>query len=456
MVRSASPSAGIYSEDGCSRALSFHPDQPLQFALTILIIMLKVKINMPEENSNPSPQNQLESVDPVIPETSNPISSESAPVTTQTQVVANGQPSQPTIPGPVTLAGQLATHKSSKWRYLFIVLGILQFLGVAVYFIIMNGISGQPGSEFIVLALAVTFVPVMGLVALINLIGLPIYLRKHKPEGRGLVLAVVSLVISIGLVLSGIFGVSIWRMAGTNYQSRSSELSKKNEQKEKQFLADNAKPEITKEEAVQLLSACKLKGFYYTNQTNKNNAANGGWGELSTTGVVLTKVDGRPYRISIADRLIPELVPIARTAQITCGDPQLWHDGSYEQYKDGKWYFKGEVVNDTRAGETKEEAINYMQSCKADYFVGYTDLSLVKDDSTKAWLSKAEESTSGIEISESAPKSYVFASKSMTVSLQDTARQFRQSCYNKKKLYLAVDDWIETEYPIGTWRRVKQ
>ncbi len=411
---------------------------------------------MPEENLQSSPQSQSEPAPPARIDATNPHAPQSAPVVPQQQVSVSGQPSQASTPGPVTLPVQLTAHKSSKWRYLFIVLGILQFLGVAVYFIIMNGISGQPGSEFIVLALAVTFVPVMGLVALINLIGLPIYLRKHKPEGRGLVLAVVSLVISIGLVLSGIFGVSIWRMAGTNYQSRSSELSKKNEQKEKQFLADNAKPEITKEEAVALLNTCKLKGFYYTNQTNKTYPANGGWGELSTTGVVLTKVDGKPYRISIADKLIPELVPIARTAQTTCGDPQFWHDGTYEQYKDGKWYFKSEVVNDTRSGKTKEEAISFMQNCKADYFVGYTDLSLVKDASTKTWLKKAEESTSGIEISESAPKSYVFASKSMTVSLQDTARQFRQSCYSKKKLYVTVDDWIETEYPIGTWKRVKQ
>ena len=407
---------------------------------------------MPEDNLQSSLQSQSEPAPPIRTDATNPQTPQSAPVVPQPQVVVNGQPSQPTIPAPVTLAA----HKPSKWRYLFIVLGVLQALGVAVYFFIMNGISGQPGSEFIVLALAVTFVPVIGLVALINLIGLPIYLRKHRPEGKGLVFAVISLVISIGLALSGLYSAYVWRTASTSYRSKSSEISKNTQYKQQQFLADNAKPEITKEEAVQLLKSCKLKGFYYTNQTNKSYPANGGWGELSTTGVVLTKVDGKPYRISIADKLIPELVPIARTAQTTCGDPQFWHDGTYEQYKDGKWYFKGEVVNDTRSGKTKEEAISFMQNCKADYFVGYTDLSLVKDASTKTWLKKAEESTSGIEISESAPKSYVFASKSMTVSLQDTARQFRQSCYSKKKLYVTVDDWIETEYPIGTWKRVKQ
>lgn len=69
--------------------------------------------------------------------------------------------------------------------------------------------------------------------------------------------------------------------------------------------------------------------------------------EASATGVVLVKIDGEPYRISIADRLVPELVPIAREAQKSCASPQFWHDGTYEQYKDGKWYFKGEAINAT-------------------------------------------------------------------------------------------------------------
>ena len=79
----------------------------------------------------------------------------------------------------------------------------------------------------------------------------------------------------------------------------------------------------------------------------------------------------------------------------------------------------------------------------------------MKDGNTKSWLEKAEQSSSGIEISEESA-SYVFVSKSMTAELQDTARQLRQSCYDTKKLYITIDDWIETEYPAGQWTRVQQ
>lgn len=49
--------------------------------------------------------------------------------------------------------------------------------------------------------------------------------------------------------------------------------------------------------------------------------------------------------------MLDELVPIAREAQKTCIDLQFWHDGAYEQYRDGKWYFRGEVINTTHASQ---------------------------------------------------------------------------------------------------------
>ena len=278
-------------------------------------------------------------------------------------------------------------------------------------------------------------------------------MRKFKPRGKGFLLAVVSLIISVILFMYGAYSVYQLRVAAPRqYEEFSEQLKKDSEQREQEFAVDNANPEITKEEAITLIQSCKLKGFYYTKETEKEHGTSPA---ISATGIVLTKIDGEPYRISIADSLVDELVPIAREAQKTCGGPQFWHDGRYEQFKDGSWYFKGEVVNSTQSGKTKEEAISFMQDCKADYFVGYTDIGLVKDSNTKSWLEKAEQSSSGIEISEG-PTSYVFASTSMTTELQDTARQFRQSCYNTKKLYVTIDDWIETEYPAGQWTRVKQ
>lgn len=266
-----------------------------------------------------------------------------------------GQPFTPTTPISSSQIEQLSDQKPSKWRYFFIVLGILQALGVAIFFLIMmwaiqQAKAGVSGTEFIGLILYVTLVPAVGLIAFINLVGLPIYMRKHKPRGKGLVFSILSLSVSIILALYGAYSVYQFRVALPKHANELSEQSRqKFKEQDRQFAEANAKPEIT-----------------------------------------------------------------------------------------------------------KEEAISFMQSCKADYFVGYTDISLVKYSNTKTWLNKAEQSNGGIEISENSSKSYVFASKSMTAALQDTARQFRQSCYGTKKLYITIDDWIETEYPQGKWTRVKQ
>lgn len=265
--------------------------------------------------------------------------------------VVDGQPLQSSAPISDNKYKQISNQKPSKWWYFFIVLGILQALGVGAFFLIMmwafqQAKAGVSGTEFIGLLVFVTLVPAVGLIALINLIGLPIYMRKHKPRGKGLVFSILSLAVSIILALYGAYSVYQFRVA---VPKRVDKLSEESQQKfqaqEQQFAADNAKPEITKDEAINLLKACKLNGFYYTDQTDKSDPANGGWGELSSTGVVLTKVDGQPFRISIADRLIPELVPVARQAQKTCNGPQFWHDGTYEQWKAGHWYFNGQIVN---------------------------------------------------------------------------------------------------------------
>lgn len=235
----------------------------------------------------------------------------------------------------------IEAKKPSKWQYFFIFLGAVQVLGVALFFLIItqaiqDANAGVSGTEFIALLLYVTLVPAIGIVAFINLIGLPIYLIKNKSGGRALIYSVLSIIFSLILALYGAYSVYEIRIALPAQEKKQSEIYKKeSEARDKQFSQDNAKPEITTEEAISLLKNCQLKGFYYTHQTSKDN---GNWGELSSTGIVLTKVDGKPYRISIANRLIPDLVPIAREAQKTCDGPQFWHDGSYEQkQRDGSW-----------------------------------------------------------------------------------------------------------------------
>lgn len=224
--------------------------------------------------------------------------------------------------------------RPSKWRYVFIVTAILQILGIAGFFSIMQsavevGQSGASGSEFIAL-IAFAMVPFLGLFALINLIGLIIYTIKRTPRSvLGWVSVVVSLLLSTILMLWGAYILYQMRIvvpAQENVAEQQHERAYK--EAADRFARDNANPEITKDEAITLLKTCQLSGFYYTNQTDRDN---GDWGELSSTGVVLTKIEGKPFRISIADKLAPELIPIAREAQRTCGGtPQFWHDGSYE------------------------------------------------------------------------------------------------------------------------------
>jgi hypothetical protein len=297
--------------------------------------------NQPQPVPTDKPTEQGQVVQP-----SSEITAATTPL--QPAVVVNGQTVQPTTPIPSIETDQTTDQKPSKWLYFFIVLGVLQAIGVALFFFIIEWAiqqarAGVSGTEFIGLLVEVTLVPAVGLIAFINLIGLPIYMRRHKPHGKGLVFSILSLSVSVILALYGAYSVYQLRVAVPKHVN---ELHQQTQARRQQFAADNANPEITKDEAIQLLKTCQLKGFYYTNQTDKSDPANGGWGELSPTGVVLTKLDGQPYRISIADRLIPELVPIAREAQKTCGgEPQFWHDGSYEQWKDGHWYFNGQVVN---------------------------------------------------------------------------------------------------------------
>lgn len=348
---------------------------PEQAAETIPSATGSQRVIQPSQTFVQEIQAQPQTVQPTM------ASIEPAP-TSQVTGTVNGQSFTPTMPMSSGQLEQTSEQKSWVWLYVFIALsvlfpiaalvflvymmikkqwdrffialGILQVVGVALFFGVMASMAGQTGGEFVALLLFVTLVPAVGLVALINLIGLPIYMTKHMPRGKGLILSILSLVISLALALFGAWSVYQMRVAVPKHIN---ELSEQSEEKARKYAQESAK------------------------------------------------------------------------------EPK---------------------ISNPKPAKTKDEAINFMQNCKADYFVGYTDISLVKDSNTKSWLNKAEQSTTGIEISENAPKSYVFASKAMTTALQDTARQFRQSCYNTKKLYITIDDWIETEYPQGKWTRVKQ
>lgn len=105
-------------------------------------------------------------------------------------------------------------QKPSKWRYFFIVLGILQIAGLAIFFLFMAWViqrsKAKPdisGIEFIDLIVFITLVPAIGLIAFINLVGLPLYMRRHKPQGKWLVFSIISLVVSAMLALFGAYNI---------------------------------------------------------------------------------------------------------------------------------------------------------------------------------------------------------------------------------------------------------
>lgn len=334
------------------------------FVIALSTIVVKVKTNMPDENQPPNPQPSPtyrssgggRVIQPISSNVSPDPQPQSTPAVQVDPPTAYASPSPTTYPSdpiaqqsPIQPIGaidgrpfsqqtpissnefeQLPDEKPSKWRHRLINLGILQAVGVAIFLLeimlaTLQSMTGGSGTEFIgFLILYAIWVPVAELAALINLVGLPIYMARHKPHGRGLVFSILSLTVSIVIAVYGAYSVYLLLVALPNHLKQASEQSRQQSQAlEQKFASDNAKPEITKEESISLLRSCQLGGFYYTKQTSKNN---GGWGELSSTGVVLTKVDGKPYRISIADRLVPELVPIAREAQKTCGvdRPQIF------------------------------------------------------------------------------------------------------------------------------------
>lgn len=137
----------------------------------------------------------------------------------------------PATPIPSNQFKQSYEQKPSKWRYFFIILGILQAVGVVVFFLIMTWAirqakAGISGTEFIGLLVYVTLVPAVGLIAFINLISLPIYIHRHKPHGKGLALVILSLSVSVILALYGAYNVYQFRAAVQKFSQQTTKYSK--------------------------------------------------------------------------------------------------------------------------------------------------------------------------------------------------------------------------------------
>lgn len=223
-----------------------------------------------------------------------------------------------------------SSNRSSKWQLFFVILSILQIVCFVLPYLVLvvSMLLFGVGYIYLIMALVPMYILISTPIALISLFALPFFMRRNELTGRMRVLIITSLVFSILTILQTISFVASSLSFDASLNHVKQQINKDSDEFERGVV------EISNSEAEELLLSCKLRGFFYTNQTNKND---GEWGELSDSGVVLTRVEGKPYRISIADKLIPELVPIAREAQKKCGGwPQFFHDGINEPVPTGK------------------------------------------------------------------------------------------------------------------------
>jgi len=249
------------------------------------------------------------------------------------QVAVSGQPPAPQ-PVPANQQHQAPVQKRSKWHAFFMIINIVLAATVALFFLLFLAIGGKPGSEFIGIFFEITIVPIIGVAALINLIGLPIYFSKKRPRGKSRLFLFIAFLISIVLfffIAIGAYGfVTAFRSEKMIATQQEKLVEEENKQYDKEFAAENPRPERSKEEAIQLIQSCVVEKLFYAYQNN-NNRQSGEWGELSSTGAVVTVIDGKPSMMSIADRLVPELLPIAQEAQKTCnGNPDIVKEVDYD------------------------------------------------------------------------------------------------------------------------------
>jgi hypothetical protein len=215
---------------------------------------------------------------------------------------------------------------SRGWKVGFIGLAIANLLTIVLPLLMLISLiraadRGESGTEYGALVIAPVLM-VGFFVAITNIALIGYYLWKRHPSTTAHILGVPVIVLSVVLVVGA--GYSVADNA-RDARERAAKLDERNSRPQPTAVYSD----ITVGKAEELLLACDLRGFYFTRQTRP---ALGNGGELSSTGVVLTTIDDDPHRISIADRWIDRLVPVARQAQDVCGRgrPQFWHHGSYE------------------------------------------------------------------------------------------------------------------------------
>ena len=238
-----------------------------------------------------------------------------------------------------------AVEKPSRILTFYHFLGVVQVViivfgaGVVLYLRQLDGDTAVGAN--LVFGLLFGLLALISLaLALIVLIGLPIYLNKHRALYTWQRRSTLTLLVSI-VTLSFILWSSFGPHGQTDYEKSMVESTQRAQQAEQdaqnEYLNSTAGKEITKQEAVALLNGCQVHEFLYENQRKKYT---GEWGELSSTGVVTTEIVGEAstsekvilvHAISVSDELAPELLSVAQAAQKTCKGVEIYKNSVLQQ-----------------------------------------------------------------------------------------------------------------------------
>ena len=219
----------------------------------------------------------------------------------------------------------------SWWKIIFIVLAAANILTIVLPLLFFQWLmwqaeSGASGTEYIGFFFMPFVYAAAFVVSLLNVILILTYLFRHRPRWTAMVAGIVVVLLSVlASVPAGLVTAQIMSdlLRDPQYQSANPAIPPLQQQVQVQ----SSYEDIPKEQAINLIKTCSVKTVYYNYVAGTLDGYNG---DSSPTGIVLTKQDGRPFRIAIADGLVAELAPLARTAHATCGSPEVWNNGVYE------------------------------------------------------------------------------------------------------------------------------
>jgi len=298
----------------------------------------KNEVKEASESSGPIPAEPQPTIIPTEPEPSSTL------LVTPIQLSNEPAPT-PEAPSTTETSRSELTHEPPVRSDYLLGIGIavvLLFVGLILVF--LNSKSIDP-SGLMTFGIFLVVMPLIGILAVAYLIGAVARGVKQKaettedegatsegkrPVSVGRLFKVLALTISIIVVIYVGTMVYQWNVWKSDYQKENAALAAQIQKENDQYIKDHSNDVISKDQAILLLENCQVQTLYYSYQTSTKS---GRWGELSATGVALdrTYTGNETADMSIADRHIPELVPIAKEAQKTCEDLDIVSYGNDDE-----------------------------------------------------------------------------------------------------------------------------